>query len=135
MDDDALTEAVAAEARWYAALPHEYLSTSCLHASEPGREDLHGYCQAKIGQAGEKRPASCKFCAAPCICPCHTPAGKAGAARWPDGYDHVIDCVRCENFPEWRSDDTAEWQRERARHTIDHGHEPRAYSVKRSPES
>lgn len=55
--------------------PHQYLSTSCLHATEPGREDLHGYCQSQTGSNGEtqwaKTPASCKFCGASCICPCH----------------------------------------------------------------
>lgn len=51
--------------------PHWYLSTSCLHAREPGREDLHGYCQSNTGLGGAKRPASCKFCRAPCRCRCH----------------------------------------------------------------
>jgi hypothetical protein len=43
---------------------HIYLSTGCLH-------DKHAYCQAMVGAQGEKRPASCKFCGAPCVCPCH----------------------------------------------------------------
>lgn len=43
---------------------HVYLSTSCLHA-------MHDYCKAKEGQAGPKTPATCKFCAAPCVCQCH----------------------------------------------------------------
>ncbi|WP_372344664.1 hypothetical protein [Streptomyces sp. KL116D] len=43
---------------------HIYLSTSCLHGE-------HGYCAGGTGQAGAKTPAQCKFCAAPCICPCH----------------------------------------------------------------
>lgn len=55
--------------------PHEYLSTSCLHATEPGREGLHAYCRGKTGSNGTtewaKTPASCKFCGARCICPCH----------------------------------------------------------------
>lgn len=46
---------------------HRYLSTGCLH-------DDHRYCQAMTGQQGEKRPGQCKFCGAPCICPCHAPA-------------------------------------------------------------
>lgn len=46
---------------------HRYLSTGCLHGE-------HGYCQAHTGQAGIKAPARCKFCAAPCICPCHNEA-------------------------------------------------------------
>lgn len=41
---------------------HVYLSTGCLHGK-------HGYCQS-TGE-GRKVPAECKFCAAPCICPCH----------------------------------------------------------------
>ena len=47
---------------------HEYLSTSCLH----GR---HEYCASQTGSNGEtewaKTPARCKFCDAPCVCPCH----------------------------------------------------------------
>lgn len=48
---------------------HEYLSTSCLHGH-------HDYCQSGRGAAdgGEtwaKRPSQCKFCGAPCRCPCH----------------------------------------------------------------
>ncbi|MGH3382375.1 MAG: hypothetical protein ACRDP6_47365 [Actinoallomurus sp.] len=43
---------------------HAYLSTSCLH----GR---HVYCQAATGSQGPKTPSRCKFCTAPCLCPCH----------------------------------------------------------------
>lgn len=54
---------------------HVYLSTSCFHS-------LHDRCQAGVvqlglktpgdnGLAGLKVPASCKFCAAPCVCDCH----------------------------------------------------------------
>lgn len=43
---------------------HFYVSTGCLH----GR---HDYCQAQHGRVGPKRPATCKFCGAPCRCPCH----------------------------------------------------------------
>lgn len=50
---------------------HRYLSTACVHAAEPGREELHEYCQANTGQAGQKRPATCKFCDAHCECWCH----------------------------------------------------------------
>ncbi|MCX5522228.1 hypothetical protein OG342_05015 [Streptomyces bobili] len=46
------------------ATEHHYLSTGCLH-------DQHGYCQSHTGQAGAKTPAQCKFCQAPCTCPCH----------------------------------------------------------------
>ncbi|MFH8405516.1 hypothetical protein ACH4FX_12185 [Streptomyces sp. NPDC018019] len=44
--------------------PHRYLSTGCLHGE-------HGYCQSSTGSNGTKVPATCKFCAAPCECPCH----------------------------------------------------------------
>lgn len=47
------------------AASHHYLSTGCLHGQ-------HDYCQNKTGIAGPKRPAQCKFCAAPCRCACHT---------------------------------------------------------------
>lgn len=43
---------------------HRYLSTACLHGD-------HGYCAAKVGAQGEKRPAQCKFCEARCLCSCH----------------------------------------------------------------
>jgi hypothetical protein len=44
---------------------HYYLSTACLH-------QLHSYCQATVNESGEaKKAGSCKFCSAPCICPCH----------------------------------------------------------------
>lgn len=46
------------------ATDHHYLSTGCLH-------DKHKYCQSMTGYQGAKRPASCKFCGAACICPCH----------------------------------------------------------------
>ncbi|WP_030670560.1 hypothetical protein [Streptomyces rimosus] len=49
---------------------HTYLSTGCLHGE-------HGYCQSMTGLAGAKRPARCKFCEAPCICPCHQAAGPS----------------------------------------------------------
>jgi hypothetical protein len=31
----------------------------------------HQYCQGETGAVGAKVPASCKFCGAPCQCPCH----------------------------------------------------------------
>jgi hypothetical protein len=46
---------------------HDYLSTGCLHGQ-------HDYCSAMTGRTGDKAPASCKFCAAPCRCPCHLAA-------------------------------------------------------------
>ncbi|MEU9703048.1 hypothetical protein [Streptomyces sp. NPDC047981] len=53
------------------AAAHHYLSTGCLH-------DQHAYCQGKSGQAGPKSPAQCKFCQAPCVCPCHTSGEQEG---------------------------------------------------------
>lgn len=55
---------------------HVYLSTSCLHAVEPGREDLHDECKTNERRydGSHKYPAECKHCAAPCICPCHKEA-------------------------------------------------------------
>lgn len=57
---------------------HRYWSTHCRH-------DRHGDCSADAmrGQRAdgspvgslvwiERKPAQCKTCAAPCICPCHT---------------------------------------------------------------
>lgn len=53
------------------AVLHAYLSTGCLHGD-------HAYCQSAgaanpdlTAEEGRKRPAECKFCAAPCVCPCH----------------------------------------------------------------
>lgn len=53
----AATEATGATA-------HRYLSTGCLHGE-------HSYCSNVDGIVGLKKPAQCKFCQAPCICPCH----------------------------------------------------------------
>lgn len=44
--------------------PHVYLSTSCFHNN-------HDYCKSETGLLGNKVPASCKFCLAPCTCVCH----------------------------------------------------------------
>lgn len=44
--------------------PHVYLSTSCFHGD-------HRYCQRETGLLGNKTPAVCKFCTAPCVCLCH----------------------------------------------------------------
>lgn len=57
---------------------HLYLSTGCLH-------DQHDYCQSHTGLSGAKRPASCKWCAARCVCPCHQQA--ATEATEPDTED------------------------------------------------
>lgn len=53
-----LAQEVAEEER------HRYLSTGCLHGDHP-------YCQGETGSVGVKTPAQCKFCSAPCVCPCH----------------------------------------------------------------
>lgn len=52
---------------------HHYLSTGCLHGDTvlPDGRTGHQYCQGHTGNAGTKKPASCKFCQAPCQCPCH----------------------------------------------------------------
>jgi hypothetical protein len=52
---------------------HAYLSTSCLHGDNvlPDGRTGHQYCQSETGKTGGKTPAQCKFCAAPCQCPCH----------------------------------------------------------------
>lgn len=42
---------------------HSYIATGCLHGD-------HGYCAGRTGAVGVKTPARCKFCQAPCICPC-----------------------------------------------------------------
>lgn len=43
---------------------HHYAATSCLH-------EEHTYCQSHTGLSGSKKPASCKFCGARCVCTCH----------------------------------------------------------------
>lgn len=45
-------------------IEHLYVSTACQHSH-------HDYCQRETGTTGQKTPAQCKFCAAPCLCPCH----------------------------------------------------------------
>lgn len=50
---------------------HVYLSTSCLHGLWDEDYRLHQRCQSNQGADGPKRPAECKFCPAPCLCPCH----------------------------------------------------------------
>jgi hypothetical protein len=50
---------------------HRYLSTGCWHGG-----DGHAYCQSNTGSNGQKTPAQCKFCAAPCRCDCHRGAGR-----------------------------------------------------------
>jgi hypothetical protein len=62
---DRLAERIA-EGRVPADPPrHRYLSTACHHGE-------HDYCAAPLRPDGtEKKPATCKFCEARCVCPCH----------------------------------------------------------------
>ena len=51
----------------FAAGEHYYLSTACLHG-------VHDYCGSRETFGGKpKKPHTCKFCDAQCICPCHFP--------------------------------------------------------------
>jgi hypothetical protein len=45
---------------------HIYLSTGCYHGGLG-----HDWCQSNTGSNGQKKPASCKWCDAPCVCECH----------------------------------------------------------------
>jgi hypothetical protein len=47
-------------------MTHSYLSTACLHMQH---NDCLRNVNAKTGMA--KKPGSCKYCEAPCHCPCH----------------------------------------------------------------
>ncbi len=45
---------------------HAYWSTHCRH-------DRHDPCKAtEIAPGVPRRPAQCKTCSAPCLCPCHS---------------------------------------------------------------
>lgn len=52
---------------------HIYLSTSCLHGDLvlPDGRTGHEYCKSEANPTGPKIPSVCKFCQAPCVCPCH----------------------------------------------------------------
>lgn len=54
-------------------MTHYYLSTACFHAVEPGREALHGDCKLDTRRydGSHKTAATCKYCPAQCLCPCH----------------------------------------------------------------
>lgn len=58
--------------------PHIYLSTGCLHGQ-------HDYCAAGLARLDGtvKKPSQCKFCAAACICECHSegPSGPLSATE------------------------------------------------------
>lgn len=58
---------------------HDYLSTACYHAAEPGQEFRHAYCAAEAGLMGPKKPSECKWCTEKCRCECHrVPADPPG---------------------------------------------------------
>lgn len=65
----AAAEAVRRHERGGQPSPHEYLATGCLHGD-------HSYCAGtRREDGGEKVPQTCKFCGAPCRCPCgHNPS-------------------------------------------------------------
>lgn len=52
---------------------HRYLSTACLHETEPGREHLHDECSVSACRydGTHKTGATCKWCPARCVCPRH----------------------------------------------------------------
>lgn len=52
-------------------MDHLYVSTACQHMR-------HDYCQAETGRLGPKKPGVCKFCDAPCLCPCHGEESEGG---------------------------------------------------------
>ena len=61
---DATTQQVEGQHTHSTTFVHRYLSTACLHGE-------HVYCVSEQGQAGAKKPATCKFCDARCVCVCH----------------------------------------------------------------
>lgn len=63
---------------------HIYLATSCRHGE-------HGYCQANTGAQGDKVPAVCKFCRAPCICSCHALGKLVDTSDWDSPEDAEYD--------------------------------------------
>jgi hypothetical protein len=61
---------------------HRYWSTHCRHA-EDAHDIRHLACSLSRGVDADgkhfaRRPAQCKTCAAPCICPCHEKGGTDG---------------------------------------------------------
>lgn len=72
IDGDAMQLLRDMDDGWHTDLGHSYMSSSCLHATfDVERQNLHAYCQGTTGACGEKVPARCKFCVAPCRCACH----------------------------------------------------------------
>lgn len=67
---------------------HAYLSTSCWHEANTTDPDeaarLHGFCACTVRiDGGNKSPARCKFCPAPCICPQHEAADATSTVEVP----------------------------------------------------
>lgn len=75
-------------------MTHLYVSTGCQHGE-------HGYCAGpERADGGDKLPATCKFCQASCLCPCHAAPVKVKItdemigmfeARGTGGYGDVTD--------------------------------------------
>lgn len=70
--------ASAADARVDVVMPdgsHTYWSTHCRHGNHEAcsAPEVSGPMPGGLGHyaAIERKPAQCKTCAAPCICPCH----------------------------------------------------------------
>jgi hypothetical protein len=65
---------------------HEYYSTHCRHDrhDDCSASEVRGTATRFAGSRGtwpvttftERKPAQCKTCAAPCICPCHQEADR-----------------------------------------------------------
>lgn len=64
---------------------HAYLSTACLH----GR---HERCDSMIGVDGTKRPATCKYCDARCVCAHHEFAQQEEGSGMT--HDEVMSAIR-----------------------------------------
>jgi hypothetical protein len=64
---------------------HAYLSTACLHEN-------HEHCQCKTNLEGEEKiPGTCKWCAAPCICPCHRSGLTPDQQRFYERLEVLVD--------------------------------------------
>jgi len=104
---------------------HRYLSTGCLHGE-------HGYCQSNTGSQGQKIPAQCKFCQAPCVCSCHLPGEVTEAVSGQTAIDDLVtgtDDDMCGAEPPQRADDPDSpwgdcWCTKPGDHEGDHACEP-----------
>lgn len=64
---------------------HVYLSTACLHEN-------HEHCQCGTNlQGDQKTPGTCKWCAAPCICPCHSGQMSPDQTRLYERLEALVD--------------------------------------------